>query len=55
MIKLNDIHKAYDRETSGVVLEGLNAHRKKCEFVASLGQSESGEVTLLHLIGTLGM
>jgi ABC-type lipoprotein export system ATPase subunit len=53
MIRLTEIHKAYDPHASGPVLRDANLAIESGEFVAILGKSGSGKTTLLNIIGGL--
>lgn len=53
MIRLTDIHKAYDPLASGPVLENASLAIESGEFSAILGKSGSGKTTLLNIIGGL--
>jgi ABC-type lipoprotein export system ATPase subunit len=53
MIRLVDIHKSYDPQVSGTVLDGLNLDIESGQFVSLLGRSGSGKTTLLNIIGGL--
>lgn len=48
MIKINNLQKFFNNEC---ILDGINLHVKKGEFVVLLGASGSGKSTLLKILG----
>ncbi|NDJ26590.1 macrolide ABC transporter permease/ATP-binding protein MacB [Campylobacter sp. MIT 12-8780] len=50
MISLENIYKQIGQTS---ILQGINLHIEKGEFVAIIGQSGSGKTSLLNIIGTL--